>query len=207
MTQRDIIIEHAMNMFVAQGIKAVRMDDIARELSVSKRTLYELFGDKEELLYQSIIRYVERGNERRHKKMSEVSNELERIIVCLRDMISNAPTACRMRRNMLRFYPTVYHRLDEVAQQQTHRELQAWLTKSIEDGYVTQTANSRLVIKVLMDISQGALLAELHERENANEVIEMLTYSLIIFIRGLCTIKGIEVIDRCFYDYFHNTEA
>ena len=34
MTQQEIILDHAMNMFVKQGVKAVRMDDIARELSV-----------------------------------------------------------------------------------------------------------------------------------------------------------------------------
>ena len=53
-TQKDRIIEEAMRMFVQQGIKSVRMDDIARSLGVSKRTLYEQFGDKEELLALSI---------------------------------------------------------------------------------------------------------------------------------------------------------
>ena len=47
MDQKERIIEQAMQMFVSQGIKSVRMDDIAQQLGVSKRTLYELFGDKE----------------------------------------------------------------------------------------------------------------------------------------------------------------
>ena len=55
-SQRERIIEHAMEMFATQGIKSVRMDDIASQLGMSKRTLYELFGDKEELLYLSISR-------------------------------------------------------------------------------------------------------------------------------------------------------
>lgn len=50
MDQKERIIEQAMHMFVSQGIKSVRMDDIAQQLGVSKRTLYELFGDKEGLL-------------------------------------------------------------------------------------------------------------------------------------------------------------
>ena len=49
MDQKERIIEQAMHMFVSQGIKSVRMDDIAQQLGVSKRTLYELFGDKEGL--------------------------------------------------------------------------------------------------------------------------------------------------------------
>ena len=54
MDQKERIIEQAMHMFVSQGIKSVRMDDIAQQLGVSKRTLYELFGDKEGLLYLAI---------------------------------------------------------------------------------------------------------------------------------------------------------
>ena len=42
MDQKERIIEQAMHMFVSQGIKSVRMDDIAQQLGVSKRTLYEL---------------------------------------------------------------------------------------------------------------------------------------------------------------------
>ena len=39
MDQKERIIEQAMQMFVTQGIKSVRMDDIAQHLGVSKRTL------------------------------------------------------------------------------------------------------------------------------------------------------------------------
>ncbi len=47
-----------MEMFRSQGIKSVRMDDIAQQLGVSKRTLYELFGDKETLLFVGGLLYL-----------------------------------------------------------------------------------------------------------------------------------------------------
>ena len=64
MDQKERIIEQAMHMFVSQGIKSVRMDDIAQQLGVSKRTLYELFGDKEGLLYLAMDRYFEEETHR-----------------------------------------------------------------------------------------------------------------------------------------------
>ena len=39
---RDRIVDTAMTAFAAQGIRAVKMDDIAQQLGISKRTLYEL---------------------------------------------------------------------------------------------------------------------------------------------------------------------
>ena len=47
---RDKIIAYAMKEFHQRGVKAVKMDEISRGLRVSKRTVYEIFGDKEELL-------------------------------------------------------------------------------------------------------------------------------------------------------------
>ncbi|HOU69155.1 MAG TPA: TetR/AcrR family transcriptional regulator, partial [Paludibacteraceae bacterium] len=48
-TETDIrarVIEHAAKKFAANGIKSITMDEIAEQLGMSKRTLYELFKDK-----------------------------------------------------------------------------------------------------------------------------------------------------------------
>ena len=43
---KDKILEAAMDAFTKNGIRAVKMDDIAMSLSISKRTLYEIYGGK-----------------------------------------------------------------------------------------------------------------------------------------------------------------
>ena len=47
---KEHIVLAAAKSFAQKGVKTVRMDDIAAGLSISKRTLYELFHDKEDLL-------------------------------------------------------------------------------------------------------------------------------------------------------------
>ena len=37
--------------------------------------------------------------------------------------------------------------------------------------------------------------------------ISMISYSIMIFIRGLCTVEGIKIIDSCFDKYFGNIPA
>ena len=49
---RKRIIETAMGLFSKQGIRSVTMDDIAATFGISKRTLYEVFADKESLLIE-----------------------------------------------------------------------------------------------------------------------------------------------------------
>ncbi len=48
------IIEKATGIFLKYGIKSVTMDDMARELGISKKTLYTYFTDKNDLVFQII---------------------------------------------------------------------------------------------------------------------------------------------------------
>lgn len=61
MTPQERIVEQALRLFVTQGIKSVRMEDLARLAGVSKRVLYDMFEDKEDLLYRVMLRYFEQN--------------------------------------------------------------------------------------------------------------------------------------------------
>ena len=52
---RERIIMTATEAFTLKGIKCITMDDIAAALGISKRTLYEVFADKESLLKECIL--------------------------------------------------------------------------------------------------------------------------------------------------------
>ena len=204
MTQKENIIHHASKMFVEQGIKAVRMDDIAQELSISKRTLYELFNDKEELIYQCIRHYSEDARERRLQHVGDINNPLEVMVICLRDMIDAAPIAGRIRRNMRRFYPSVYERLEEDVQSKSKADLERWVAACVESGYFVQSVKIRFAVDVLHHSVHGMLVNKLDEERPSGELVEMMSYSLLVFIRGLCTIDGQRIIDDCTAKYFNN---
>ena len=53
---REHVVQAAAKAFTRKGVKTVRMDDIAADLSISKRTLYELFHDKEK--YPRVVAYI-----------------------------------------------------------------------------------------------------------------------------------------------------
>ncbi len=57
-TIQNRIIEEAAEMFLRNGYRKVRTDDIASNIGISKRTLYEYFSSKQELLH-SVILYLQ----------------------------------------------------------------------------------------------------------------------------------------------------
>ena len=65
---RERIIHTACELFTANGIKCIKMDDIASAVGISKRTLYEVFDDKEMLLCECLLKL--------HREMDEFFEEV-----------------------------------------------------------------------------------------------------------------------------------
>ena len=66
---RDRIIEGAAELFRTYGIKSVTMDSLANHLGISKRTIYEVFSDKDELLI-GVLKWMARRQKELVKKSS-----------------------------------------------------------------------------------------------------------------------------------------
>ena len=74
---KEHIVLAAAKSFAQKGVKTVRMDDIAAGLSISKRTLYELFHDKEDLLLDVMKLHREEMQEYMTQVASKAENVLE----------------------------------------------------------------------------------------------------------------------------------
>ena len=74
---KEHIVLAAAKSFAQKGVKTVRMDDIATGLSISKRTLYELFHDKEDLLLDVMKLHREEMQEYMTQVASKAENVLE----------------------------------------------------------------------------------------------------------------------------------
>lgn len=196
MSQKERIIDQAMRMFVDQGIKSVRMDDIAQQLGVSKRTLYELFGDKEGLLYLSMDRYFTQLETRQTEIAAGARNMLEAMFVVLTDVMNNSERMGRLIANLQKFYPSVYERLNREGSERERLGLVACLEEGIADGYFTRNFNIDLSVALLYHTATAlivhkelALPQGMTEREAFMQVITN-------FFRGISTPKGLELIDE-----------
>lgn len=200
MTQRDRIIEQAMQMFVSQGIKSVRMDDIARQLGVSKRTLYELFGDKESLLYLAMEHFFECKRIERRNACVGARNVLEAMFRVLGCIMDDAEVIHRLLGNLHKFYPAVHERLLREGSAKSRCDLGDMLRQGIADGLFETSVNVDLAISVLYYTASAItdrkdlLLPEgMSEREAFVQIVSN-------FFRGIATAEGVRLVD----DYRHH---
>ena len=57
---KEYIVEYSTDLFIKNGFRSIRMDDISNGLGISKRTLYEIFADKESLIYECLNLHIKR---------------------------------------------------------------------------------------------------------------------------------------------------
>ena len=73
---RERIVSVALKAFLKEGIRAITMDDVASLMGISKRTLYELFPDKEQL----VLSCVELHDIRKRAEAQPVYNKCDNVV-------------------------------------------------------------------------------------------------------------------------------
>ena len=58
---KERILETAQVLFFKYGIRSISMDDIAKELSISKKTIYQYYKDKDEVVHMLMQKKMEIG--------------------------------------------------------------------------------------------------------------------------------------------------
>lgn len=84
---RERIIMTATEAFTLKGIKCITMDDIAAALGISKRTLYEVFADKESLLKECILQKQAERDKYLQEIYEQSNNVLEVILAVFQKSI------------------------------------------------------------------------------------------------------------------------
>lgn len=202
MAQKEHIIRAASEMFATYGIKAVRMDDIAHELGVSKRTLYELFGDKEELLYEAMMELFIRKHSEHTAIAAKAENILEAMFMVLNEIMQEAPLHERLTANLRRFYPKVFERVKSEGIEHHNRGLRHLIDRGIEQGFFVEWMNIELTISVFCAAARSlkgkdeqiSVPKGMSERETFTQLVTTL-------FRGIATEKGRELIDRYAGEY------
>lgn len=183
-------------MIITMGIKSVRMDDVANVMGMSKRTLYEMFGDKEELLYESIIHHREKMHRALKEHAEACDNALEMVLTCFLEIFSRwDESEWRLMNNMKKFYPKIYERVSKTFTEQGLAGLKSILIECRKEGYLARNVDIELVTMVFFQTS-GMLMREYNimlpegvTREDAYGCMA------VNFLRGVSSIKGIEMID------------
>lgn len=191
------VIETSFALFLRHGIKSITMDYIASQVGISKRTLYELFKDKDQLLLECLT-----WNRREIEKMSlEVAQKVDNALVFLLEVFMIQWKRMRnVNRNyfsdLKRYHPQVSRMFDDerVSQTESMRHI---LEQGQAEGVILKECRCDIVAQLLS--TKFDILFSLDEICTV-EFTFMEAFEMIFktFIRGIATEKGLEIINRYF---------
>ena len=186
------IIEKAMQEFSMHGIRAVKMDDLAADLGISKRTLYEIFKDKETLLFEGIKVYNARKQEyMRSYAEDERHHVIDVIMEAYRMKVEEVRAVNPAFYLDLMKYPKLAQHMKE-SQKESRKGFLAFVQRGVADGYFRLDVNYELVPHIFDALGQYILTNSLVQQYS---VEELFSNCFLIALRGLCTDKGLHTID------------
>ncbi len=192
--EREQIMSAALDLFSQYGIRKVSMNDIARDLNISKRTLYQHFDDKETLLAK--------GLEYRDKQFIDLWKELENgpytvleaILLLFREMMKRPKWYSRKFYEELEFFP-------KASEDRRNRgkvfenELMKILKRGVDEGVFEEQIHFGIVVKLAKTHIKMYYPSRAFSGYSNTEVYETILFA---FLRGICTDKGRAILDRWF---------
>ena len=189
---RTKIPEVALKLFQKNGVRAVKMDDIAGKLQMSKRTLYEIYSNKEDLLLDCIKMYEESNNKEITDYAKKQNDVMHIIMFFYKKKIQQLGTI-----NPLFF--TELHRYSKVedyfvrkgSEQRNHTV--AFFKRGVVEGYFLPDLNYDIVTR-LGDASMNYVMTNrMYEKYSLQEIF----FNFVsVLLRGYCTEKGRKILDE-----------
>lgn len=185
------ILPMAREAFRLHGIRAVKMDDLAASLKMSKRTLYETYQNKEALLIDVLRLSMEEHHAAMQEFKAHNDDVMDLIIEHFRIQTKNYTEFNPQFFKDLKFYPDLTDKFHDVEKQNEKRTMEVF-ARGIEEGYFRPQVNYELVLKVARQFSVIFRTQEEYARYDMHEVFVSFVCTLL---RGICTEKGTVKLD------------
>jgi TetR/AcrR family transcriptional regulator, cholesterol catabolism regulator len=195
------ILLKVRELYLKYGIKSITMDDVAKELGISKKTLYLYVADKNELVGKVIDNEIQL----RMKGIINCSNskynsieELFEISMFMNKLIREQNPATE--HDLKKYYPGHYQKIVKTRREGIFNYILQNLKKGKKEGLYRSDFNDETIAKLYLSRSESFTsndLFTIEEFTSSRLFIELLTYH----IRGIATEKGISVLEEKIKEY------
>lgn len=189
------IIQQVKGLYQRYGIKSVTMDDVAGHLGISKKTLYENFRDKQDLVEHVLIVEHERTCDFKSAILSRSLNAIEEMFE-LYKLFNNILKEYNpsMVYDIRKYYPALFARVREIRRQSLLESVMANLEKGKQEGLYRRELNVEIIAKLHIFRIESHMDNDLFTQEELTS-FTMFHEIFVYHIQGILSEKG-----RIFFD-------
>lgn len=197
---RERIILAAVELFTTNGIKSITMDEIAASLGISKRTLYEVFPDKETLLEECILKSQKDGDIFVKGVIETSSNVLEVLLRCYQWSIERFHATNKKFFEDIKKYPKAYQLMKNNRNRRSEDTVN-FFKEGVKQGIFRDDVNFAIINLLVRDQLDLLMNSDICNEYSFLEVYESIMFT---FLRGISTEKGARVLEDFICEYRKN---
>ncbi|MFN5890570.1 MAG: TetR/AcrR family transcriptional regulator [Bacteroidota bacterium] len=190
------IQQTADRLFHRFGIRSVTMDDVAKEISVSKKTIYSCFRDKNELVLSIINEHVKENDDQINAIVESESNPIKRFaqiaayIIQRHNQLNPA-----LINDLKKYHPEAYEKISRFREEKVIMHVMRSITDGREQGLFRADFNDIVIAHAFSALTFAIFESESLAALNIDHkisVVEIIKYHL----RSISTISGLEELEK-----------
>jgi len=193
---KDKILQTATELFLSQGFKSITMDDIAQEMSISKKTIYSHYGNKETIVsattkhvFETICSGIDGICERQENPINELYEIKKYVLEHLKDEQSSPMY------QLQKYYPKIHKELRARQYDYMQNCVVDNIQRGLEQGLFRENINIGFVSRIYFMGMNSIKDREIFEEDQypSKKLYDMyLEYHL----RGIVTPKGRKLLNE-----------
>jgi hypothetical protein len=190
------ILFKARDLMTHHGVKHVTMDDIATQLGISKKTIYQFYKDKDALVMAVVNFELEEQSLKCQSTQDNAENAVHEMFMILEDIQQMFKNMNPMTMNELaKYYPKAFLRIQNHKDDFMHKIIKTNLIKGIEQGVYRKEIDPEILSIYRLETSFVPFNAQLYPYSKFD--IGKVTLQIIEnFIYGVMSLKGIELMEK-----------
>ena len=187
-------LKRVEEMFLRFGIKSLTMDDVARELGISKKTLYQFVENKDDLVFKVVQQHVEDEKIRSECFQQDAPDAIEEILTVIRHVQAEMQ---RIKSNIL-FDMQKYHReawnaMREYQRGHLHRMVRENLERGIREGLYRTDFNVDIIAR--LQVAESFMMLDEDWFPRPPYSLEVLFREcLLYYLHGIASEKGRQLL-------------
>lgn len=193
---KDKILQKATDMFLSLGYKSVTMDDISKDLGISKKTIYTHFSNKTDLVKESthqLFEQVEGGINSICSRGLNAIEELYEIKQLVMNRLKDEESSPIYQ--LQKFFPDIHLDLKNKQLQAVNDCIITNIERGIASGSYRKDINHKFIARMYYVGIMGIKDEEIFPRELFKQK-ELMEYVLDYHIRAIATPQGIEILNK-----------
>jgi len=188
------ILEHGFELFAQDGIKGFTVESLAKDLAMSKKTIYKFFPTKE-ILLQKIFQYMMATLASHFNRVQGKNiNPLDKFITVLSEITKTISRISISRINEMKArYPAIWNDIEtfRLARREDFFKI---MQEGQTQGYIREDLDIEIAATLFMNIINSVFQPEFFL---VNQIIPKMVIEIFrdIFLRGLVTPKGLKYIE------------